>query len=291
MDDIVTIREWNTERDLENYYRISFDLAKRYRYSDQQLVTLPEDELFRLHREDLLGVDFGAEKCMLFIAEDGGDFAEALWVAERERLDPWERADDAPAWVYDVEVEPARRGRGVGWALMKRAEGWAVDKGYARIGLHTASWLPSPLRLYRSLGYEDTAFILTATSDALPAAAAGRLVAPDGFEIAAWSPASSADDLGPMWELRLATFLSLLDRPPSSDDELRALHPRFEAAPDLSTGECVVLLARRGADGAFAGGTVGKTMGGDHWVARGRSVLPPPGGWTSPPGGVAPAQP
>lgn len=53
--------------------------------------------------------------------------AGVLWVGER-----W----PAQAWVYEVEIEPALRGRGLGAAAMVHAARWARAEGMAWLGLN-----------------------------------------------------------------------------------------------------------------------------------------------------------
>lgn len=54
-------------------------------------------------------------------------------------------------------VLPAARGRGIGRALLSRAEEWALARGADVVVLDTASVLVGAGRLYRSAGYEPVA--------------------------------------------------------------------------------------------------------------------------------------
>ncbi|MGI5483789.1 GNAT family N-acetyltransferase [Streptomyces lavendofoliae] len=60
------------------------------------------------------------------------------------------------AFVYDIEVADALRGRGYGRALMLFAERLALEAGERRIGLHVFVDNTRALRLYESLGYRST---------------------------------------------------------------------------------------------------------------------------------------
>ncbi|MET9625385.1 MULTISPECIES: GNAT family N-acetyltransferase [unclassified Streptomyces] len=60
------------------------------------------------------------------------------------------------AYVYDIEVDAAQRGRGYGRALMLLAERVAIEAGDSRLGLHVFAGNTPALRLYESLGYRTT---------------------------------------------------------------------------------------------------------------------------------------
>ncbi|MEU6392253.1 GNAT family N-acetyltransferase [Streptomyces sp. NPDC046939] len=84
------------------------------------------------------------------VLEQDGEAVGTLWVAQR--------ADGA--YVYDVEVDPAHRGRGHGRSLMLLAEADALAAGATRIGLNVFAGNTPAQRLYASLGYEPTALHL-----------------------------------------------------------------------------------------------------------------------------------
>ncbi|MEU5191062.1 GNAT family N-acetyltransferase [Streptomyces klenkii] len=78
-----------------------------------------------------------------------------LWVALRDG------GPDAPdAYVFDVEVVPAHRGRGHGRSLMLMAEAEALAHGARTLGLNVFAGNTPALRLYESLGYAPTAYHL-----------------------------------------------------------------------------------------------------------------------------------
>ncbi|MEK9523829.1 GNAT family N-acetyltransferase [Streptomyces sp. NPDC087908] len=74
-----------------------------------------------------------------------------LWTGRIE-LEPGRWA----AFVYDIEVDEARRGHGYGRALMLLAERVAREAGDTLIGLHVFAGNTPALRLYESLGYRTT---------------------------------------------------------------------------------------------------------------------------------------
>ncbi|MHC4939822.1 MAG: GNAT family N-acetyltransferase [Planctomycetota bacterium] len=68
----------------------------------------------------------------------------SLWVAEV----------DGDLFIYDIMVDEAHRGRGLGTAAMRAAEDLARKRGAAGIGLSVFAHNEGAIRLYERLGYE-----------------------------------------------------------------------------------------------------------------------------------------
>jgi ribosomal protein S18 acetylase RimI-like enzyme len=85
------------------------------------------------------------------VLELGGERVGQLWLAERT-LD-----DRQVMFVYDVEVDEAQRGRGLGRAAMLLAESEAGAKGIGRMELNVFGGNSVARELYRSLGYLERA--------------------------------------------------------------------------------------------------------------------------------------
>lgn len=81
---------------------------------------------------------------------DGAEVGH-LWVADRET-----EAGEREAYVYDVEVAEAHRGRGHGRTLMLLAERIAHEAGHGAVGLHVFAGNTPAATLYASLGYRTT---------------------------------------------------------------------------------------------------------------------------------------
>jgi len=92
-----------------------------------------------------------AEGQHLFAAEVAGEVVGSLWLAEQARGGP-----DGQGWVYDVEIDPAYRGKGYGRALMEVAERQAREYGCSSLGLNVFGGNEVAIRLYQSLGYRTT---------------------------------------------------------------------------------------------------------------------------------------
>lgn len=90
------------------------------------------------------GVTFG-------VVEADGAPAGHVWVSSGQA------GPGVPgAYVFDIEVRPEFRGRGLGRALMLLAEGAAFETGDSLIGLHVFADNTPARRLYDSLGYTPT---------------------------------------------------------------------------------------------------------------------------------------
>lgn len=94
-----------------------------------------------------------AEGHFLFIGRDAstGERAGVLWLFERRT------AAGTSVFIYDVEVDSDRRGKGWGRALMANAELWAAQRGAYEIALNVFGGNTVARGLYTSLGYDERA--------------------------------------------------------------------------------------------------------------------------------------
>ncbi|MFI1972639.1 GNAT family N-acetyltransferase [Streptomyces cinnamoneus] len=87
---------------------------------------------------------------VLRVLTHGGEDVGTLWLAVR----------DGAAFVFDVLVGAAHRGRGHGRTLMRLAERESLAAGARTLGLNVFTDNIPALRLYESLGYEPTDYHL-----------------------------------------------------------------------------------------------------------------------------------
>lgn len=87
----------------------------------------------------------------VFNIVDEADMAVGyLWVGR-------DNSDDPTAWwIWDIVVDPAFRGRGLGREGMRLAEEYARSQGAATLGLNVFGFNTTARGLYESLGYETT---------------------------------------------------------------------------------------------------------------------------------------
>lgn len=89
----------------------------------------------------------------LWTAETGdpSEPAGLGWIELRQRT------SGVSAWVYDVEVDAARRGQGLGRELMEALHAAARELGATSISLNVFGHNTTAIHLYDSLGYAVTA--------------------------------------------------------------------------------------------------------------------------------------
>jgi len=87
----------------------------------------------------------------VFVLEVGGERVGRLWLAERE-ID-----GRRTIFIYDINIDAAHRGRGLGRAAMEQAEVEARRLGVDRIELNVFGGNEVARRLYASMGYIDRA--------------------------------------------------------------------------------------------------------------------------------------
>ncbi len=82
------------------------------------------------------------------VVDTAGDEAGVLWVATDRR--------PGYAFIYDIEMNPDRRGGGFGTATLLALDDWCRANGISSIGLHVFGHNQGAWRLYRRLGYVET---------------------------------------------------------------------------------------------------------------------------------------
>lgn len=83
------------------------------------------------------------------VLDEAGTRTGYLWYAEN-------RDDDPPRlYIYDIRLEPASRGQGLGTRLLRWLEDRARSLGLPAIGLSVVRHNTGAIRLYERLGYES----------------------------------------------------------------------------------------------------------------------------------------
>jgi ribosomal protein S18 acetylase RimI-like enzyme len=109
-----------------------------------------DDEL-RRRREQLLPRGLDTDHMVLFVGEVDGEPVGWLWYGL-----PGVPGHSTGAWVYNVVVFEAHRGKGHGRALMLAGEAELVDRGVPEVGLNVFASNTTAVRLYEALGYTVT---------------------------------------------------------------------------------------------------------------------------------------
>ena len=84
------------------------------------------------------------------IVNETGETVGALWFAAEVEV------GHATAFIWDIAIEPAHRGRGYGRAAMEALEPLARSLGYDTIRLHVFGDNTVARGLYRAVGYTET---------------------------------------------------------------------------------------------------------------------------------------
>ncbi|MEV8512390.1 GNAT family N-acetyltransferase [Dactylosporangium sp. NPDC051484] len=95
----------------------------------------------------LLPDGVGTAGHLIFAGEVDGAVAGHIWLGLPDEKRP-------QAWVYEVQVAAAHRGKGYGRALMLAAEEELKARGVTRLGLNVFGPNTVARGLYESLGYE-----------------------------------------------------------------------------------------------------------------------------------------
>lgn len=105
----------------------------------------------RRRREAHLPDGLDTEHMLLFIGEVDGERIGWLWLAL-----PGAPHHADTAWVYNVAVDEAHRGKGYGKGLMLAAERELAGRGVGRLGLNVFGSNKTAISLYERLGYQVT---------------------------------------------------------------------------------------------------------------------------------------
>jgi ribosomal protein S18 acetylase RimI-like enzyme len=95
---------------------------------------------------------------LFVIVDEAGVDVGTLWLGANPQF------EDA-GFVYDIVIDDARRGEGLGRAAMLLAEDTLRDAGYAKIQLSVFGFNNGARRLYDSLGYDEVATTMTKALD------------------------------------------------------------------------------------------------------------------------------
>ncbi len=101
-------------------------------------------------------LDAAGEERAVFVARLAGEVVGMVAVEEQRH---W--SGDLDAYVGELATAEGHEGRGVGRALLTRAETWARDRGLTRITLETGAANDRARAFYSARGYRDEEIRLT----------------------------------------------------------------------------------------------------------------------------------
>jgi ribosomal protein S18 acetylase RimI-like enzyme len=95
----------------------------------------------------------------IFVIDADGEAVGRLWLAEREV------GAQRVLYIYDIEIDEAFRGRGLGRAAMLLAEDQARERGITRLSLNVFGGNQTARNLYHSLGYVESSIQMSKDLD------------------------------------------------------------------------------------------------------------------------------
>ncbi|HLO36029.1 MAG TPA: GNAT family N-acetyltransferase [Candidatus Deferrimicrobium sp.] len=115
-------------------------------WSAESAETQANDEFARLipDGQRTAGHEFRA------IVTDAGETVGTLWFAAQDEI------GRGAAFIYDIVIDPAQRGRGYGREAMEALEPLARSLGYHAIRLHVFGHNAVARHLYETVGYAET---------------------------------------------------------------------------------------------------------------------------------------
>lgn len=152
MPDVLRLRPMTQDEYVDYRARSEHDYAREMAASGQ----LDLDAAVKrsaVEFAELLPAGLDSTGMHLWTAETGDPARTAGlgWIELRQR------ASGVSAWVYDVKVDAARRGQGLGRALVEALHGEARALGATSISLNVFGHNTTAIALYDSLGYVVTA--------------------------------------------------------------------------------------------------------------------------------------
>ncbi|MBD3189492.1 MAG: GNAT family N-acetyltransferase [Candidatus Heimdallarchaeota archaeon] len=114
---------------------------------------LSEKELLEKYKklEEEVPIDYHSPNQKMYILETTeGEKAGLIWFCDRE---PFWRFKTQHVWIYNLNVLPKFRRKGLASKLMNLAEEYAKKEGLDAIALHVVEFNTRARKLYEKLGY------------------------------------------------------------------------------------------------------------------------------------------
>jgi GNAT superfamily N-acetyltransferase len=146
-DPVVELRPVATDADYAAYRTLALDEHAAEFAHDGRLTLERARELVAFGLPETLAELLATDRTSLFQVVADDNPVGWLWLGPSPR-------DPDCVMVFDVRIERAHQGAGLGRAAMLAAEAVVRDAGFSRIGLQVLGWNQPAETLYRSLGYQ-----------------------------------------------------------------------------------------------------------------------------------------
>lgn len=190
------------------------------------------------HRKELLDFLGSQTHAQILICKQADGLRLGyIWIAERGSCDPWDFRE-APAWIYDLWVEPAYRRRGLGKALLLAACRWAQDAGFHRIGLHVFGGNQVAIHLYQAAGFYTAHAYLQKQLDSQP------VVHPAGdapYRVECFTPGQDPGELTALWYENFKAISQAYGTP--AEDRLLEQFKQLSAQVDFDSQKQTTFMA------------------------------------------------
>ena len=139
-----------TERDYEGLCKIYTEVDLLHSQALPQIFAAPK-EPFR-SREFISGI-FEDESAVMFVVESGGQIIGLIHVLIRESPDIPMMVKRRYAYIGEIAVAEEQRGSGIGKALMRQAERWAIQRNVSQFELNVWDFNKNAIAFFQKLGY------------------------------------------------------------------------------------------------------------------------------------------
>ena len=144
-----SIRE-ATEQDYEGLCKIFAEGDLLHSQALPQIFTKPKEPF--PSREFISGI-LEDESAAMFVAESGGQIIGLIHVLIRESPDIPIMVKRRYAYVSNIAITERLRGSGIGKALMRQAERWAIQRNVSQFQLNVWDFNKNAIAFFQKLGY------------------------------------------------------------------------------------------------------------------------------------------
>ncbi|MHA1137620.1 MAG: GNAT family N-acetyltransferase [Candidatus Thorarchaeota archaeon] len=145
------------DEDWDFFFKLGYETAKvlrKFMYDPlvEKNPDASDEEIAKLYRKETEEYfDFSKQDARVFIAKtDDGVPCGYLWIGGRNSKDVWDTEN--PQWIYDIVVDPAFRGHGLGRKLMEKGEEFASELNL-NLGLFVHSDNMPAITMYENMEY------------------------------------------------------------------------------------------------------------------------------------------
>lgn len=151
-----TIRE-ATEQDYEGLCKLFAEGDLLHNQALPQIFTKP-DGPFR--SREFISRILEDESAVILVAESGGQVISLIHVLIRESPDIPIMVKRRYAYISDIAIAERLRGSGIGKALMRQAERWAIQRNVSQFELNVWDFNKNAIAFFKKLGYTPSRHIL-----------------------------------------------------------------------------------------------------------------------------------